>query len=66
MTNKSNSNEPNICPCEQCISLAMCKHRQYDILIKHCHIIREHIAKAEQPSMRAADFMDLMEGKVTI
>jgi hypothetical protein len=66
MNMKDNTNKPELCPCSECISFAMCKYKQYDIIIKECSIIREHVAKADQPSMRASEFMDVMEGKVTI
>lgn len=32
----------NKCPCETCISLALCRHKRYLQLFKGCYMIREY------------------------
>ena len=35
----------NICPCEECIVMAMCKHKNYSQLME-CKIIRDRLYKS--------------------
>jgi hypothetical protein len=32
------------CPCEQCILLAICRHKEYTMLFIECSIIANHVA----------------------
>lgn len=45
----------NKCPCEECISLAICRHKEYKNLFHNCSIINDHIRAHRDPEYRNAE-----------
>ena len=37
------------CPCEQCISLAICKHRNVGELVLTCHLVKKFLKATLEP-----------------
>lgn len=43
MNTKHNSNEPDICPCIDCILIPMCRHKRYIRLKMECSLLEAYI-----------------------
>jgi len=42
---------PAVCPCEECICLAMCKHKLFEDLVEDCTIIQVNLQKDKNYSI---------------
>jgi len=49
------------CPCEECISLAICRHKHIHIMFKECSIVRKYDPKHDLVKLRTVDKLFLLQ-----
>lgn len=49
------------CPCEECISLAICRHKQFAIIFHQCSIIEDHVTGFNEEGKRDATLIEQLE-----
>ena len=50
-----------ICPCENCICISVCRHKQYMLLFQNCTILKEFESRHNIIEHRAQEKIILLE-----